>query len=259
MFLMGYNGTRIDGIDATSIADIGGHMIATMDSDDLRKFCSANKIILRSYGSLSRWECILAIETAKSLQVNGDLGPYATRPMLALDEHGATIIISHFLVQNLASSTSYKISSFKSNKRASASMETPLFWEDCKKKDGDKHSTCERCGDWSSYECTLCNTTICCPVGKGNECFNEHHKSMHHELHDESERMATLEHHKTKRKCVVCREKLVYNRCSICGVNICGSKKSPSMICWHAHCKEVGHSHFIEQVYNGKQSKKSSK
>jgi len=238
-------------------------MIATMDTKDVIKFCSNNGIIL-GYNP-ARWECVFAIETAKSLQTNGDLGPYTTRPML-VSVGDDTVVISHFLIGNIASSRSAKVSKFAKNKKAAASMEKPSFWEDCKKKGGDKHSNCNRCGDWSRYECTLCNTTICCPVGKGNECFNEHHKSMHHEQHEESERIATLISQDKRNNCVVCGKK-ASNGCSICGVNVCGSVKNGSMKCWHAHCKKAGHAHFIEQVYNGKQvgrgqgkqSKKKSK
>ena len=231
-------------------------MIATLDLEDLRKFSCANGIIL-GYNPL-RWECVFAIETAKSLQTNGDLGPYTTRPMLASVED-ATVLITHFLIRNLASSKSVKVSRFMANKKAAVSMETPLFWEDCERRSKESGtSRCNRCGDSTTYECTRCNTAICCPVGKGNECFNEHHKSMHHEQHDESERMATLVSQAKKKKCVVCGKKDIYNGCSICGVHVCGSIYSRSMECWHAHCKET-HAHFIENVYHGKRAKKQAK
>ena len=202
--LIGYNShcTRIDGIDTTSITDIGGHMIATMDTKDVIKFCSNNGIIL-GYNA-ARWECVFAIETAKSLQTNGDLGPYTTRPML-VSVGDDTVVISHFLIRDIASSMSAKVSKFAKNKKAAASMEKPFFWEDCKRR--SKQSTCQRCGDFTYYECTCCKTAICCPVGKGNECFNEHHKSMHHEQHEESERIATLVSQDKRNNCVVCGKK----------------------------------------------------
>ena len=59
--------------------------------------------------------------------------------------------------------------------------------------------------------------------------------------------------------CVVCNSYHKRNGCSICGVSICGSRTDRSMDCWHAHCKEAGHTHFIEEVFKEKSKNKGKK
>ena len=124
--LMGYNShsARIDGIDTTSISDIGGFGIACLGFADLQEFNSTNNIMVGD--RLLLIENILAIETARRLQLNDDPGPYTSRPMFASVE-GANILISHFLIPNIKSSGGAKRSRFATNKRASASKESLRF------------------------------------------------------------------------------------------------------------------------------------
>ena len=127
--LMGYNShsARIDGIDTTSISDIGGFGVACLGIADLREFNRTNNILEGSgFKICLRIENILAIETARTLLLNGDPGPYTTRPMFASVE-GANILISHFLIPNIKSSGGAKRSRFATNKRASASKESLRF------------------------------------------------------------------------------------------------------------------------------------
>ena len=124
--LMGYNShsARIDGIDTTSISDIGGFGIACLGFADLQEFNSTNNIMVGD--RLLLIENILAIETARRLQLNDDPGPYTSRPMFASVED-ANILISHFLIPNIKSSGGAKRSRFATNKRASASKESLRF------------------------------------------------------------------------------------------------------------------------------------